>query len=144
MDHEKKHPYDDILYLPHHTSATRPRMPALDRAAQFSPFAALTGYDDVIQETARLTDRPADLDENRKEFLNEKLQMVAEMIEERPEITLTYFEPDERKTGGAYVSVTGRVEKLDEIRCVLVLKDGTAVSFSQIYELESGRFHSLD
>ncbi len=144
MDHEKKHPYDDILYLPHHTSATRPRMPALDRAAQFSPFAALTGYDDVIQETARLTDRPADLDENRKEFLNEKLQMLAEMIEERPEITLTYFEPDERKTGGAYVSVTGRVEKLDEIRCVLVLKDGTAVSFSQIYELESGRFHSLD
>lgn len=144
MDHEKKHPYDDILYLPHHTSATRPRMPALDRAAQFSPFAALTGYDNVIQETARLTDRPAVLDENRKEFLNEKLQMVAEMIEERPEITLTYFEPDERKTGGAYVSVTGRVEKLDEIRCVLVLKDGTAVSFSQIYELESGRFHSLD
>ena len=144
MDHEKNHPYDDILYRPHHTSATRPRMPALDRAAQFSPFAALTGYDDVIQETARLTDRPADLDENRKAFLNEKLQMLAEMIEERPEITLTYFEPDERKTGGAYVSVTGRVEKLDEIRCVLVLKDGTAVSFSQIYELESGRFHSLD
>lgn len=144
MDHEKNHPYDDILYLPHHTSATRPRMPALDRAAQFSPFAALTGYDNVIQETARLTDRPAVLDENRKEFLNEKLQMLAEMIEERPEITLTYFEPDERKTGGAYVSVTGRVEKLDEIRCVLVLKDGTAVSFSQIYELESGRFHSLD
>lgn len=136
--------YDDIIHLPHHTSATRPRMPAIDRAAQFSPFAALTGYDAVIQETARLTDRPAELDESRKAMLNEKLQLLLETAVEKPETVITYFVPDSRKDGGAYVRAAGRVAKVDTVRGVVVLADGTSIEFSKIYEIESGSFCDLD
>ena len=110
------HRYDDIIHLPHHVSTAHPPMPAADRAAQFSPFAALTGHEAAIRETARLTDERAELDENAKAVLDEKLRMIQEMLPAHPEITVTYFQPDAKKSGGAYVSVTGRVKKLDLYR----------------------------
>ena len=108
--------YEDILNLPHHVSETRPRMSMEDRAAQFSPFAALTGYDAAIAETARRTDRFVPLEEDRKAVLNGKLQLLAELQDTRPEIALTYFEPDERKPGGVYRRITGRVKRVAEPR----------------------------
>ena len=98
-------PYDDIINLPHHTSASRPHMSAYDRAAQFSPFAALTGYDSAITETARLTDKRAELDEYSKAALNEKLCMIQDQTDEQPEVSITYFQPDNKKSGGAYMAL---------------------------------------
>lgn len=131
-----KGPYDDIIHMPHHVSATRKPMPLLDRAAQFSPFAALTGYDAAIRETGRLTDNAVDLDVDGKAMLNETLQRLSGLQETRPEVTVTYFVPDARKTGGAYTTVTGRVKKLDPNTQVLLLTDGTEIRFSRILEIE--------
>ncbi|MGN0978680.1 MAG: hypothetical protein ACI4PH_11545 [Faecousia sp.] len=131
-----KGPYDDIIHMPHHVSATRKRMSLLDRAAQFSPFAALTGYDAAIRETGRLTDNAVDLDVDGKAMLNETLQRLFAFQETRPEVTVTYFVPDERKTGGAYATVTGYVKKLDPYSQVLLLTDGTEICFSRILEIE--------
>jgi len=105
--------YDDIINLPHHVSVTRPHMTAVDRAAQFSPFAALTGYDAAIRETARLTDERVELDEYIKDALNKRLQIIAERMKEQPEITITYFQPDTKKSGGANITDTGTVKKID-------------------------------
>ena len=99
--------YDDIIHLPHHVSATRPRMPMLDRAAQFSPFVALTGYEAAVRETARLTDQRVELDESAKAELDRKLRLLLS-LPGQPEASITYFRPDERKEGGAYETVTGR------------------------------------
>lgn len=128
--------YDDIIQMPHHVSATRKRMSMLDRAAQFSPFAALTGYDAAIRETGRLTENAIDLDVDSKAILNEKLQNLSALQEAQPEITVTYFVPDERKNGGAYVTVTGKVKKVDPYEQVLLMTDGTAVCFRRILEID--------
>lgn len=128
-------PYEDIIYLPHHVSTDRPRMSMTDRAAQFSPFAALTGYDAAIQETGRLTDRSVDLDVDGKGMLNEKLQLLLNHQAEQPEITVTYFVPDGRKSGGAYVAITGRVKKVDTYNQTVVMADGTTICFDSIYDL---------
>ena len=109
MIEKDEHRYDDIIDLPHHTSKKHPRMPLLDRAAQFAPFAALTGHEAAIKETARLTEEEIELDENRKELLDLRLQQLQECLAEQPMVTVTYFKPDEKKAGGAYVSVTGVV-----------------------------------
>ena len=93
--------YDDIIHLPHHVSKTRPQMSMLDRAAQFPPFAALTGYEDAIQETGRLTDTKVEIGEEVREELDRKQQYLQDIIADRPEITITYFVPDERKAGGS-------------------------------------------
>lgn len=130
-----KGPYDDIIHMPHHVSATRKPMSLLDRAAQFSPFAALTGYDAAIRETGRLTDNAVELDTDGKAMLNETLQRLSELQETRPEVTVTYFVPDERKTGGAYTKVTGCVKKLDPNTQILLLTDGTEILFSRILEI---------
>ena len=103
--------YADIINLPHHVSKTRPQMPIADRAAQFSPFAALTGYDSAIEETGRLTDSFIELDESRKAVLNEKLQSMLKNIKEQPEVAITYFQPDEKKNGGSYINISGVVKK---------------------------------
>lgn len=129
------HKYDDIIHLPHHVSSKRVPMSRLDRAAQFSPFAALTGYEAVIQETGRLTDTQAELDEGRKAELNEKLSRIFEAIGEQPQVNITYFQPDARKNGGAYVSVTGRVKKVDLYEQRILLTDGTAIPLSLIYRI---------
>lgn len=130
------HKYDDIIDLPHPVSSRRSRMTNYDRAAQFSPFAALTGYDGVIAETARLTDSQIELDEGGKELLNEKLRELRDTIDEQPTASFTCYQPDERKLGGAYVTVTGRVKKIDTVtRCVL-LADGTVIPIDRIYGIE--------
>ena len=129
-------PYDDIIDFPHHTSSKRARMARRDRAAQFSPFAALSGYDAAIQETARLTDQPAELDESRKAALNEVLCSILEQIDSTPQVTILHFRPDERKEGGTYVQTTGRVKKIDPIGRYLLLSDGQTIPIERIYEIE--------
>ena len=136
--------YDDILNLPHHVSATRPQMSMINRAAQFSPFAALTGYDAVIRETGRLTDRRVELSEDTRTNLDRKQQLLSDRLAEHPEVSVTYFIPDERKTGGAYVTVTGNVKKLDGLQRIIVLTDGTMIPLDEILELESDLFHGLE
>lgn len=133
--------YDDIINLPHHVSTTRPHMSVIDRAAQFSPFAAVVGYDAAVKETARLTDRRVELDEYEKDTLNEKLNIVAEHIEERPEIAITYFKPDDKKAGGAYVTVTGCVKKIDDYDHIVCLTDGAKVPIEEIIEIEGELLH---
>ena len=128
--------YDDLIHLPHHVSERRPRMPMIDRAAQFSPFAALVGYDAAIAETARLTDREVALDVGAEAELDEKLREIRESIHLRPEVTVTYFRPDSRKSGGAYVTVTGRVKKIDEYTQSLCFADGTVILLGQIFKIE--------
>lgn len=135
--------YEDIIHLPHHVSKKHPRMSAIDRAAQFSPFAALTGYDDAVEETARLTEERIELDDYQKDVLGHRLQMLADRLGEHPEIAITYFEPDERKTGGAYVTSVGMVKKVDEFSRVVVMTDGTRIPFDEIIRIEGQMFESI-
>lgn len=135
-------PYDDIINLPHHVSATHPPMTAGDRAAQFSPFAALTGYDAAIKETARLTDEKLELDESMKEALSGRLQIIADRMKECPGISITYFQPDTKKSGGAYVTVIGTVKKIDEYERIVVMTDGTAIPIDEIISINGRIFES--
>ena len=132
------HKYDDIIHSPRHVSGKRSPMSNYDRAAQFSPFAALTGYEAVIEETGRLTDTQIELDEGGKYLLNEKLQAIQEHLEEHPEVTLKVFCPDSRKSGGAYEFITGHVKKIDPVTRCLVLVEGTVVPIDRIYGIEYG------
>jgi len=140
---ESETKYADIIGLPHHTSRTRPRMSVSARAAQFAPFAALTGYGAAVDETARLTDDMIVLDENAKAMLDGKLLIIADHIAEHPEITVTYFEPDKKKSGGAYVSVTGQVKEIDEYERVVRLCDGLKIPTRQIFGIASVLFVEL-
>ena len=128
--------YNDIINLPHPVSQKHPQMSLYDRAAQFSPFAALTGHEEAIRETARQTEAWVDLDEDRKEELNEKMQEIVEHLNEAPEVTLTYFKEDEKKEGGSYVTVTGRIKKWREYEQQLVLEDGTVVALGKVFGIE--------
>lgn len=128
--------YDDIIDLPHHVSATRPQMSMMDRAAQFSPFAALTGYDAAIKETARLTDQKIDLDDYEKEEINDKIQLITEHLGEDFEVVITYFQPDSRKAGGAYVDAVGIVKKIDEYDRVIILQDGKNIPIDDILDID--------
>jgi len=134
------HKYDDIIDLPHHRSTRHPHMPPADRAAQFSPFAALTGHGEAIIETARLTDSKAELSEEAKAYLNARLSFLAENIKEQPEISVTYFLPDERKTGGAYVAKTGPVKKINEYEHTLVMQDGAIIPIDDIVAIDGEPF----
>ena len=136
--------YNDIINLPHHKSKTRKQMSMIDRAAQFSPFAALTGHEDAINETGRIVYEKTDLDENAKSVLNEKLQMISDFINDSPVITVTYYRPDIRKKGGAYVSYTGNVIKIDINRRVLVFSDMSEIIIDDISEIESDIFGSVE
>ncbi len=107
-----KTPYDDIINMPHHVSEIRPQMPIHDRAAQFSPFAALTGYEAAVNETGRLTDKKAELDEGEKESINERLNLILEHIDERPQISITYFVPDKKRWAASMLLPTERSKKL--------------------------------
>ena len=127
--------YEDIIHLPHHISQRRPRMPISDRAAQFSPFAALTGHDAAVKETARLTDEWIELTESRKESVNRQLQKVKEDIDKHPSIAVTYFVPDERKSGGEYVTMTGKVKKINEYERIILLEDETVIPIDMILDI---------
>lgn len=129
--------YEDIINLPHHTSSKRQRMSREARAAQFSPFAALTGHDEAIKETARLTDKRSELDEMTKTMLNEKFNFIIEHINSQPEITVTYFIPDTLKEGGMYVDFTGRVKKYNYLSRVVCFTDKTEIKVDDIIEIES-------
>jgi hypothetical protein len=129
--------YDDIIHLPHHRSAKYPPMPQADRAAQFSPFAALTGYDAAVKETARLTDRRIELDEDEKAALDETLRALVQRIDQRPEVRLTYFRPDEKKDGGAYVTAVGKLKRVDTLTRTLLLEDGRKIPMDSVISVES-------
>lgn len=134
-------PYEDIINLPHHVSPKRPQMSMQDRAAQFSPFAALTGYEDAIKETGRLTDVKIELSDEDRELLDQKQQYLQEHIGDRPEITITYFVPDEKKSGGAYISISGRMKRVDEYARQFVLTDGKKIQLDDIIDIRSDCFH---
>ena len=128
--------YDDIIDLPHHVSKVHPRMSMIDRAAQFSPFAALTGHSDAVEETARLVDEKLELDETQKISINRKLNLIQDRIKEQPKITITYFLKDKTKTGGAYIISIEKVKKIDDYHHMLLLEDNTKISFEDIYSIE--------
>lgn len=136
--------YDDILWLPHHVSASRKPMAITARAAQFAPFAALSGYDAEVQEAGRLTDRPIEPDEYEKEAMNARLQLLARHLREKWVVSLVFFQPDERKAGGAYVTRTGTVKKLYETERLLTLTDGTVIPLDDLIALDGEEFAAYD
>ena len=124
--------YDDIINLPHHISPTRQRMSMHDRAAQFAPFAALVGYDDAVAETARLTETRPELDEQEQRAINERLAYVADHIHEQPEVRIKYFVPDEHKSGGAIIEVSGKVKKISATDGIFMFADGNSLLIRDI------------
>lgn len=129
--------YDDIIHLPHHVSAAHHHMSMPERAAQFQPFRALTGYEAAVRETARLTDEQVELTEDERALLDEKLQRLANHLDNHPQVTLTYFQPDKKKTGGEYVTTTGQLKKLDYFEGTLTLMGGERIVIENILEIQS-------
>lgn len=132
-DHGK---YDDIINLGHPTSKKHPRMPIRDRAAQFAPFSALVGYDEAVEETARVTDDMIEQSDEMKAILNEKLSSLKERISSRPSVAVTYFIPDEKKSGGKYVIARGEIVKINDFARSITLSDGKEIAFDRIYLIE--------
>lgn len=128
--------YDDIIDLPHHRSEKHPHMSRAERAAQFSPFAALTGYEDVLEETARLTDRRLELSESDQAELDRRLTWLADHLAEKPPVTVTYFVPDAVKEGGSYRTFTGTVRRIDPVDRVLILGDGQTIAIQNLASLD--------
>ncbi len=138
------HDYDDMIDMPHHRSVSRPHMSLYDRAAQFSPFAALTGHEASIRETARLTEEWVEPDEDEKIRLDEKLRILGEHMGENADVTIVCFVPDEKKSGGAYVSYSGKVKKMDMYQQKLILDCGTELPITQIRSIESKIFQEYE
>ena len=136
--------YNEIMGLPHHVSKTRPQMPMSDRAAQFAPFAALTGYDSAIKETGRLTDERIELDVEALSALDMKYQLLMEALDEAPEVTITYFQPDERKAGGKYVLAVGAVKKIDDFERRITMQDGAKIPMDDVLSIEGELFSVLE
>ncbi len=132
------HKYDDIINLPHHTSAVRQPMSRISRAAQFAPFAALTGFEDCTDEAARLTSEKPELTEMMENELNEKLHIITERIAERPEVTVTFFIPDALKEGGAITLFSGSVRRIDEIERKMIFTDRTEIRLDNILKISMG------
>ena len=122
--------YRDIIDLPYPTRSRHPRMPIGDRAAQFAPFAALTGFG-----AERITEKRIELDEYEKEKLDDKIRLILEEKEIHPEITVTFFVPDEKKDGGAYVTASGHIKRVDEAEQLLILEEGDKIPMEDIYEI---------
>ncbi len=134
--------YGDIINLPRHISKKRPSMPIKNRAAQFSPFAALTGHDSAVRETARITEKRVELDHYMKKELNHKLQILMKKIKEEPEVKITYFLPDDKKDGGVYLTTTGRIKKIDEYKREILMKNGVLVPIDEIIKVEEEAFNN--
>ncbi|MDE5858845.1 MAG: hypothetical protein K2H23_00400 [Oscillospiraceae bacterium] len=128
--------YDDMLNMPHHVSSTRTHMSMHDRAAQFSPFAALVGYDDAVKETSRLTNEKQELTADKIADLNQKIAFLIEHADERPEITIEYFIPDEKKTGGKYVTLSGNFRRIDVYNHNMVFASGEEIPLNDIFAIE--------
>ena len=133
-------PYEDIINLPHHVSSKRPRMDMKDRAAQFAPFSALTGYGSAIKEAGRITDEKIETDEEYKAVLDMKLSCLCALINEQPQVTVKYFIPDSRKAGGRYVKVTGNLKKIDGYEHLLILTNCIRIPTDDILDIESAVF----
>lgn len=132
MSDADKNKYDDIIHLPHHVSTTHPQMSMENRAAQFAPFAALTGHKEEVREAGRYTERRIELDEDEQETLDRRLQYIRGKLSKGPEIAVTYFLPDERKEGGRYVTERGVVKKIDEYRRCFVMEGGMEIPVRDI------------
>ncbi len=128
--------YDDIINLPHHVSNVHPRMSLYNRSAQFAPFAALTGYDDAIVETARLTDKRINLDESLIEIINNKLINIESIINEHPLISVTYFVKDKKKDGGSYITINGNVKRIDKDNNCIILNNKSKISIDEIIDVK--------
>lgn len=127
--------YLDIINLPHHNSSNHKRMSMEKRASQFSPFAALTGYEELVKETARLTDKRIEIDEEVKQIINDKLQIINKNIKNKPKATFTYFIPDLKKNGGKYVNLTRIVKKIDEFNGIIILEDNCKIPITEIIDI---------
>ena len=127
-----EHRYDDIIDMPHHRSTERAHMSLYDRAAQFSPFAALTGHEEAIEETARLTEKQVILEENAIEKINRELYEIAQHPDERRSVSITYFRPDPYKEGGVYLTEVGVIRKLDEVEKVVIMESGLRIPMEHI------------
>ena len=134
--------YKDIINLPHHVSSTRNHMSMIDRAAQFSPFAALTGHSEAIDEVARLTENAPYLDENTKDILNEKLQLINESLADEPVVSITFFRPDEKKSGGAYIIKTGVIKTIDSFNREIRFTDNINIPVDSIIEIDGKMFNN--
>jgi len=143
MKQNDEHRYDDIIDLQHHVSRKHPQMSLLDRAAQFAPFAALAGHESSILEMARLTEEKVEPDESSKELFDIRLQCLQEHSAERPEVIVTYFRPDEKKSGGAYVTVTGVVKRVDAYARELVFTDGRSIPMDAVIGIEGEMFDRI-
>ena len=139
----EKFPYEDIIDIPRHISKKHPQPSMLDRAARFAPFAAITGYEEMVLEEARVTEERAQLDESALVMLNAKLNMIEEFIDREPKVKITYFKEDKRKAGGRYVSITGTVRKIDEYEHLVIMDNEEKISIEDIYGIESDLFYSL-
>lgn len=130
--------YEDILYLPHHVSPTRRRMTMAERAAQFSPFAALVGYEGAVRETRRMTEQEAELSEDEKAALDHKQQLILAALAqgEQPLVTVTYFQSDGKKAGGKYVTIQKAIKKIDSVRQTLTMLDGSTIQIKFIRGIE--------
>ena len=160
----EKFPYEYIINLPRHISKTHPQASMADRAARFSPFAAISGYEEMVKEAARVTEERIEITEAEKAILNEQLNMIAEFLSDEPEVTITHFVPDKKKSGGAYVTTTGIVKRIDELKQLVIMKpstkdgtkdskkDGTKstkatvkkIKIPDIYLLDSPLFQTVD
>jgi len=136
MQSDSTDQYDDIIDLPHHVSPTRPRMAMIDRAAQFAPFAALTGYDSAIAESARLTDRFYELSDSDKSQLDAIIVLLQQRVNEHPALLVEFFKPDKRKAGGAYITLSASLKAIDTVNRTISLTDGTVIPFDTIARIQ--------
>ena len=135
--------YDDIINLSHHVSNKHPQMTLEARAAQFAPFAALTGYDGQVKETARLTDKRIELDEEVKLILDMKIQVIQEMLSNRPKVEITYFIPDTKKDGGKYETIVNNVKKIDNYNGQIIMQNDLIIDIKDIVDINSDIFKSI-
>ena len=136
--------YESIINLPHHVSKKHPQLSKASYAAQFSPFAALTGYDEIVSETARITDERMELGDTEMDILSAKIQIISEHIKEHPEIELTYFQKDKKKSGGAYLQKTACIKRIDDVERILYFTDGTNLPIDDITDMKGELFRILE
>ena len=134
--------YEDLIGLPHHISKKHPQMAISDRAAQFSPFAALTGYGDTLKETARLTEHRIILSDDEKAVLDERLRIAVSQAAQHPVLTITYFVPDEKKDGGSYVTISGVLKRIGEYDHTVWMADGAKIPIEEIIQVEGNLFNT--
>jgi len=135
--------YDDIINMPHYVSKKRPQMPMENRAAQFAPFSALTGYSDKIKETSRIVDKKIDLSDEEKNTINEKILLLRDNIKDNTQVSITYFIKDKKKDGGSYITTIDIIKKIDMYNKLIILESGIKILFDDVYNIESNLFDNF-